>query len=77
MQIRHAVSASAVGLLLTPIGLLGMVLLIPVALLLLAALPIVGVVALLALVRLAPDTNPPADHPHAPAPVSHWGAYSS
>jgi hypothetical protein len=50
---------------LIPVGLLGMLLLLPTALLLLAALPVAGVAALLVLAWRAPVAEPDSAHPHA------------
>jgi hypothetical protein len=63
-----------VGLLLIPVVLFGALLLVPVALLLLATLPVVGVAALLTLLAGAHITEPRGNHPQAP--MSHAGIYS-
>jgi hypothetical protein len=75
MSIQHCLLASAVGVLLIPVVVLGGLLLTPVGLLLLAVLPIAAVTALLVLVRIAPATAPTDAHPHAWVP--HTGIYST
>ena len=75
MKVQHAFPALAVVLLLIPFGLLGMLLLTPVALLLVAVLPFVAVMVLLVLLAAAPPASPDIDHPHTPG--AHTGAYST
>jgi hypothetical protein len=53
MKTRHALATVAVALLLTPVVLLGAALLIPVALVVLAVVPGLGVAGLPALLRVA------------------------
>jgi hypothetical protein len=74
MKTSHAVTVLGVGLLLIPVGLFGMLLLVPVALLLLAVLPFVGITALGTLVATARTTEPiGTGHPHLPSTVGYTG----
>jgi hypothetical protein len=75
MRTHHPLAALLVALLLIPVVLFGALLLVPVTLLLLAALPVLGVAALLTLLASAHAAEPADKHPQAPVP--HVGAYSS
>jgi len=69
MKTRHALTALCVALVLAPVGLFGMLLLAPVALVLLAALPLFGIVAVGALAGSAARAPQPAvARAHIPIP---------
>ena len=69
MTIRNVLMVLVVALILTPVALFGVVLLIPVGLLLLVAVPIACVAALPALLVWAAHEPPPGDpHRHGPMP---------
>jgi hypothetical protein len=59
---------------LIPVGLFGILLLLPTALLLLAVLPVAGLASLLVLLWRAPVVEPDSAHPHA---MPGTGMYAS